>query len=223
MMPHFTFLAECAQPLTSLLIYNIIFLAQILLLYLRFPKVEAVEEIIMFKGVRGKVSLLLVAAALLPLFFLVIAPVWQMVSLPEPYYVELPEFKGRILDGGQVKTGTFTVIERFELTPQWGEDGILVYDSVIQGLPVSKRPNALRFRAWKPDPKSFGIFSYAKKEIPVPNTWGCYQGIGNIEREGQRLKVSPDFFGSPLIIIGTLLVALLLLIAWVVNPCFPYQ
>src|SRR3989344_4910389 len=132
----------------------------------------------MFRGSMGKFSFVLALVGMMFLYFLVFLVAWQSIFLPEPYYVELPEFKGRILPGEKVKPGTFTIKEDFESISQWGDDGLLSYEGAI--LPFSHQ--VLRLTAWRPDPKTPGVFQYAQRGTSVPKHWGMYHAIGKIER-----------------------------------------
>src|SRR3989442_276697 len=114
----------------------------------------------LFEGKWGKVSVLLGLVGMAVLFFLAILAVWQGVFLPEPYYVQLPEFKGRVLPHEMVKPGTFTIEKDFESISEWGEEALLSYGG--HNFKPFFEGSELRLAAWRPDPKTPGVFQYAE-------------------------------------------------------------
>ena len=154
--------------------------------------------------------------------YLAASNVWQKVFLPDPFYVDLPEFKGRVLPAEKVKPGTFTVMESFESIKHWGDDGILSY-----GTPNNKDDGfashhwrQLKLIAWRPDPKTQGVFQYAEKTFPLPPEWGFWHSATAVELQGSSLKVPPGMCGhfAGNIFLGIFCAALLFLVGSVLNP-----
>jgi len=116
-----------------------------------------------------------------PLILVGVVIIATMINWPGPAYVELPEFKGRILPASQVYPGTFTIRVEFSSVSQWDNNGIIAFED----------QNGAYLRAWRPDLKTTGVYEYADKKVDKPELWGWLYKIARMETRGEHLKLIP--------------------------------
>jgi len=149
------------------------------------------------------------AASLLVVGALVLAStISRHNDVPESYAIELPDFHGRVLPLEKIKPGTFTITEDFESVSQWGQEGILVYEGKLQKVSL---------KAWRPDPKTAGVFQYAEREFSVSEHWASYHRIEKVEKENGALRVYSRVALEPLLP-GYLAALVLLFVGLCLTP-----
>lgn len=127
---------------------------------------------------------------------------WQAVFLPEPYLIDLPAFRGRIIDGNEVRPGTFTIWEDFKHVSSWGDDAIMTYNIRSYG----KFSECIIIQAWVPDAKTTGVFRYSQRES-VPDQWGWFHYIDRIEKNDNFIVAFPGMAPFPLFLaLGVILI-----------------
>jgi hypothetical protein len=107
--------------------------------------------------------------------------------LPQDYEINLREimgnYEGRIFSANQVQPGTFAIIKDFEEAKSWGKDAIMYPRPLIRGVELS---------AYRPDSQTSGTFEKAIKKIEIPDSvWNDHFAVGQIERYGEKLILSP--------------------------------
>jgi len=130
----------------------------------------------------------------LGLILLIVFPhtIYKMYQLPppDPYEIDVSYFKGRILPAAEVNPGTFTIRKPFEEIN--GENAILTFEKVNTDNSEGNS-EAVKLRAWEPDPVTEGVKWYGEKEIPIP-IWQNEPTeitIGVISESAGRLRVTP--------------------------------
>lgn len=113
---------------------------------------------------------------------------------PISYEVSIPQFAGRIKSQSELHPGTFTVEVDFSQTGQWGGDGLMSYGVASRETEPDKNgyvswTSGIIFEAWRPDPKTAGVYEHAIKFIPslFPDNYK----VKNVFFNQGKLKVNP--------------------------------
>jgi len=78
-----------------------------------------------------------------------------------PTKVEIPKFKGEILQAQEIKHQVFSIQKDFAEVAEWGEESILTYEiNKSNGLRYYEK---VKFEAWRPDPQRSNIMQTASK------------------------------------------------------------
>jgi len=112
--------------------------------------------------------------------------------LPLSYEISMPQFTGRIKPQSQIHPGTFTVEVDFSETSKWGLMSYGVGSNAVNdknGYAIWS--SGVVIEAWRPDPKTAGVYEYAVKFIP--SRFPSDYNIKKVSLNRGRLRVDSAF------------------------------
>lgn len=104
------------------------------------------------------------SAFVLLLIFVGIFTCRGLLRTTPDHVVYLPEFGGRVYPEDRIHPGTFTIKTDWGETTGWGKDAVM---SIRNGT-EQFGDGAAKLRAWRPDPKTTGVFEYSEIVVAEP-------------------------------------------------------